>query len=136
MRISQSHTTRWDAVDPLDAGRVIDTGGAGDWCSVGIIERLCASGLDALRNFNQKEIRNGLRFGQALAAWTCAFEGARGGMYSTDKKSFLNQRGRILTGRHLESNQPQKRFSTRAVAGPKICGGCGYSKTAKAALAN
>jgi len=136
MRMSRPEVTHWDQVEALDPGRVIDRGGAGDWCSVGIIERLCASGLDALRNFTQHKIRDGLRFGQALAAWTCAFEGARGGMYSIDKKSFRSQIDKILTGQHFEFDQFQKRRAAHKLFRPKICGACGYSRTAAPAVAN
>jgi len=30
------------------------------------------------------DIRKAVRFGQAMAAWNCKFEGVRGGMYSFD----------------------------------------------------
>ncbi|HEV2416255.1 MAG TPA: hypothetical protein VGX94_00465 [Terriglobia bacterium] len=136
MRLSRSEGRHWDQVEALDPGRVIDRGGAGDWCSVGIIERLCASGLDALRNVTQRKIHDGLRFGQALAAWTCAFEGARGGMYSIDKKSFRTQIGKILSGEHFDFDQFQKRRVGHKLSRPKICGGCGYSRASTPVLAN
>ena len=40
-----------------------------------------------------------LRYGQALAAWNCAFEGARGGMYLVEPREFQNQIEAIMNGR-------------------------------------
>jgi fructokinase len=34
------------------------------------------------------EVRDAIRYGLALAAWTCGFEGARGGMYEAEKPRF------------------------------------------------
>ncbi|MFN8333455.1 MAG: hypothetical protein U0T81_19955, partial [Saprospiraceae bacterium] len=45
-----------------------------------------------------QQIADGIRFGQALAAWNCQFEGARGGMYTVSKKQFQQQVNEILTG--------------------------------------
>ena len=65
-----------------------DTAGAGDWCTAGIIHRLGQQGLRGLQQVTAAQLQDALCFGQALAAWNCGFEGARGGMYSVDKEAF------------------------------------------------
>ena len=47
----------------------------------GIISMLGASGLKGLENVSAAQVESGLRYGQALAAWACGFEGPRGSMY-------------------------------------------------------
>ncbi len=136
IRMPRCRDSKWHRVAALDPGLVIDRGGAGDWCSVGIIHRLCSSGLNDLRNFTQDQIREGLRFGQAMAAWTCAFEGARGGMYSVERKSFHFQIEKILSGRRFNSGQLRRARVAQRVASPRICHRCGYSKIAKLVFAN
>lgn len=44
------------------------------------------------------QLQDALRFGQALAAWNCGFEGARGGMYNVDKKQFESGVRQIMAG--------------------------------------
>jgi fructokinase len=52
---------------------VVDPGGAGDWVTAGFILRLLTE-----KRLDGSSIANGLRFGQNLAAISCAYMGARG----------------------------------------------------------
>ena len=70
---------RWVESEAIAAPRVVDTCGAGDWCSAGLLHGLAAFGNDS------GAFPNALRLGQLLAAWACAFVGARGAMYSSDR---------------------------------------------------
>jgi sugar/nucleoside kinase (ribokinase family) len=87
-RIESSKTTGWQRLEPYSATRVTDTAGSGDWCTAGIVHCLGRQGLAGLHTTTATELREALRFGQALAAWNCRFEGARGGMYEVDRLSF------------------------------------------------
>ncbi|HEV2284368.1 MAG TPA: hypothetical protein VGX75_18450, partial [bacterium] len=51
-------------------------------------------------------IRAGLKYGQALAAWSCGFEGARGGMYAVDRSTFDKQIRRLMSGRSFDVARP------------------------------
>lgn len=73
----------WRALKAVAARRTVDSCGAGDWCTAGMIAKMAAGGREALERLTLAEIKNGLVYGQKLAAWNCAFEGARGGMYSS-----------------------------------------------------
>ena len=68
--------------------RVADSCGAGDWCTAGLISRTSVDGLEGLYRGGAEGIDDAMCYGQALAAWNCGFEGARGGMYAVDRKSF------------------------------------------------
>jgi fructokinase len=76
-----------------------DSAGSGDWCSAGIISVIGANGVEGLSSLSLDGLTRALRFGQALAAWNCGFEGARGGMYAVAKSAFKKSIAGILAGR-------------------------------------
>jgi fructokinase len=86
-RFSQNLTCRkWTHIPSFKVGFVVDAAGAGDWCSAGIISQIGNKGKRGFDKINLKVLRNALRFGQALGALNCFFDGARGSMYNLDKK--------------------------------------------------
>lgn len=93
-RVAQS--TAWAHLPSVPARILRDACGAGDWCSAGIIARLGAAGLDGLFGADEGDVADALRYGQALAAWNCGFEGARGGMYRVKRSSFAKQAKAML----------------------------------------
>jgi sugar/nucleoside kinase (ribokinase family) len=78
----------WQYLNACKVSDVKDTAGAGDWCTAGIIHRLASQGLTAFKKTTGNQLQDSIRFGQALAAWTCRFEGARGGMYEVSRARF------------------------------------------------
>lgn len=72
----------WRTLDASPANVVRDSSGSGDWCTAGVLSKLAVDGVDTLEQATASSITATLRFGQQLAAWNCAFEGARGGMYA------------------------------------------------------
>lgn len=88
----------WRLMDAYDVGEVRDTVGAGDWCTAGVVHMLGVQGAVGLMKADEAEVESALRLGQSLAALTCAYEGARGGMYAMDKRQFLAAIKRILGG--------------------------------------
>jgi len=97
-RLLGCRTSRWQHMEALAALEIKDTAGAGDWCTAGIIDRLFREGASGLKELGDVDLREAIRYGQALAAWTCGFEGARGGMYSVQKEVFERQIVQILHG--------------------------------------
>lgn len=123
-RLTQS--TAWAHLSSVPARILRDACGAGDWCSAGIIARLGAAGLDGLFATDEGDLADALRYGQALAAWNCGFEGARGGMYRVKRSSFAKQAKAMLgaatapTGATKDASGP-----LRMSLGPKIaCPSC------------
>jgi sugar/nucleoside kinase (ribokinase family) len=69
---------RWSSFEPFIAPRVVDTAGAGDWCSVALLQVLAQKGAQGFAMARKTDVERALRLGQALAALSCGFEGARG----------------------------------------------------------
>ena len=69
VRPGTGRTRRYPALATL----AVDTGGAGDWTTAGLIATAVRSGVLA-----ENAVDDGVRFGQALAALSCTALGARG----------------------------------------------------------
>ena len=89
----------WMYLEAVPAPRLADTCGSGDWCTAGLIAKAAAGGRKGLRHVGARGVRAALRYGQALAAWNCGFEGARGGMYSVPREAFDDRITSLLNGR-------------------------------------
>lgn len=96
--IASYETGDWKYLDAYKVNRIRDTAGAGDWLTAGIIHLLGQMGLEGLQRVTSAGLMKALRFGQSLAAWNCGFEGARGGMYVTDRETFRAEIGRVMSG--------------------------------------
>ena len=81
----------WTHLQAIQAPYVADTCGSGDWCTAGLLDCLARSGLQSLRYAGDEGVRAALRFGQALGAWNCGFQGARGGMYAMSRRALASQ---------------------------------------------
>lgn len=126
--------TEWCSLDAYTVTDFKDTAGAGDWCMAGFLHVVGRCGLEGFRKIGRAELRRALSFGQALAAWNCRFEGARGGMYTSKKKTFWRDVARIMSGSHVRmpvaEHTPRRVRETFSI----ICGNCSdQSKTLHAA---
>ncbi|RWK95010.1 MAG: carbohydrate kinase [Mesorhizobium sp.] len=92
------HPSDWVHLPAVSAPQLVDNCGSGDWCSAGLLSKIAPAGLSGLRSANIEHLTDALRYGQALAAWNCAFEGARGGMYAVERERFDDLIGKILDG--------------------------------------
>jgi len=90
---------KWHKMPPIPVECLRDTAGAGDWCTAGIIHMLGAMGAKGLDNLTLTEVRQAVRVGQAMASWTCGFDGPRGGMYVSEKMAFQKSVLGLLNGR-------------------------------------
>jgi fructokinase len=88
----------WRTLPALPVAVLRDAGGSGDWASVGFIHLVGQAGLEGFLALTGEEVRQALRFGQALGAWNCAFEGARGGVYHVERRRWRRDLERILAG--------------------------------------
>jgi sugar/nucleoside kinase (ribokinase family) len=89
----------WLHLAAVAAPRLKDSCGSGDWCTAGLIAKIAARGQKGLEELSAKGLREALRYGQALAAWNCSFEGARGGMYAVPREIFEEQIAGLVSGR-------------------------------------
>lgn len=111
----------WMHLNAIRAARLADSCGSGDWCSAGLLAKACFGGQAGLRAAGAKGIRNALRYGQALAAWNCGFEGARGGMYAVSQGVFRRQIEAFIAG-HPESTALEHRTEKTETA--VVCPAC------------
>lgn len=118
----------WEQLNAYALDHVKDTAGAGDWCTAGIIHRLGQQGLQGFRQVTAPQVLDALCFGQALAAWICGFEGARGGMYSVNKEVFRSDIEQIMSGN--AAKRPISYDSNRMVKEVlgNICPTCGNKR--------
>lgn len=93
-----SRVGAWHALPALHGGRVVDTSGAGDWCTAGLLAQVGVAGAEGFEDVTREEIRQALHYGQALSAWNCEFEGARGGMYERSRREFTTTIEALLRG--------------------------------------
>lgn len=113
----------WVTMPSLPVAVVRDSGGSGDWTTAGLIHLAGRGGAAGFAAIGGGALREAVRFGQALAAWNCAFVGARGGVYRADAGRWREDVRRILAGERfdpLEGCHP----STHAEAG-SYCPACG-----------
>ena len=81
---------RWSRLPAFEAPLFKDAAGSGDWCTAGLIYAVGAKGRAGLAVLQKADIERGLRFGQALAALNCGFEGARG-LMSAKRPEAINR---------------------------------------------
>ena len=72
----------WHEVPSYSIENVVDSAGAGDWCTAGIINVLCNGESINIFEYTDLDFIRALRFGQTLSALNCTYEGARGLMYN------------------------------------------------------
>lgn len=97
-RRAKSRFSAWVERKALPVGDLRDAAGAGDWCTAGLLSRLAPGAYAGFSMATDQEVAEAIRFGQALAAWSCRFEGPRGGMYAVTKRQFQKQVDDILSG--------------------------------------
>jgi sugar/nucleoside kinase (ribokinase family) len=102
-------TPHWTSLPAIAAPRLADTCGSGDWTTAGLMSMIATGGAEGLRSSTPKVLKDALRYGQALAAWNCGFEGARGGMYSVTIDEFQQQIEQLYEGTPGEYPDPPVR---------------------------
>lgn len=76
----------WTALEPVAPTEVLDTAGAGDWFSAAFVHTIGKSGASKFLELEREMLEHSLTIGQHFAAWSCAFKGARGGMYKSEQQ--------------------------------------------------
>lgn len=115
---------QWIRVEAFGLNQIRDTAGAGDWCTAGLIHALAAKGLSGLKSASEAKIIRASMFAQALSAWNCGFEGARGGMYASTVDEFHRSIEAILASKaHNIVNFDQDHLHPCKVVA-KICSSC------------
>jgi sugar/nucleoside kinase (ribokinase family) len=95
-RSSLLQSQAWLTLPAVRAPQVVDTAGAGDWCTAGLLSQLAVTGMSGLADARPCDLAVGLRFGQAAAAIACGYVGARGAMYSLPESRFAQATATLL----------------------------------------
>lgn len=111
----------WLHLAAIDAPRLKDSCGAGDWCTAGLIAKIATHGQHGLQECGAKGLRAALHYGQALAAWNCGFEGARGGMYAVARSAFDKQIAELLAGELAVLPEPTESSETENIVARPAC---------------
>ena len=117
-------TRQWSEMPGFEVVGLRDAAGAGDWCTAGMIAKLGARGVSAFASTSHAEIEDALRYGQALAAWNCGFEGARGGMYRTRPTLFHQAIERIMSGVSTKKRATSRRIQETSLSLQAFCQHC------------
>ena len=96
LRYRLNKLSGWHYIPAFKTENLKDTCGCGDWTTAGIISKLCNAGLDYLIGKDKNSVEIALKYGQALGAWNCSFEGARTGMYTVNRTVFEREIKLIL----------------------------------------
>jgi sugar/nucleoside kinase (ribokinase family) len=112
----------WHHLDAEPKTGLVDSAGAGDWLSAGLIHVLCKSGSAGLLRSKRQTLLRAFTFGQSLAVWNCGFVGARGGMYG----SRVGELGALVKSHALHSpDAPSKSaLAIEHYEAAQICSGC------------
>jgi fructokinase len=121
----------WSDLPAFHVPQFLDGAGAGDWCSAGFIHHLGTNGARIFDILQKPRLFAALRFGQALAAVNCGFEGARGGMMALTSAQFA-KRLMTLAAKKAEGLAVAEEIGTREDDIPKrLCATCSASDKRK-----
>ena len=114
----------WKPLPVVPIEKLIDSAGAGDWCTAGLIHLLGRQGQKGFSKKTDSEFETALKFGQTCAAINCQYAGARGCMYNLPKSSFEAQVKQRLAG-----NNAMLPAKYNALQGPmeglqRVCPAC------------
>ncbi len=124
-KLTNRRSAVWEESPGFSVADLKDAAGSGDWCTAGFLSQVGCEGLEGLLRVSVDGLRKAMRFGQALAAWNCGFEGARGGMYAVTRREFNRQMAAIL-GRDNDHTLPALRTARAYDSGfGDMCPACG-----------
>ena len=109
-----SLTTEWVYLPAIAVPYMVDTAGAGDWCSAGLLYSMFLEGnsmLSALFRYNK--LYSALRFGQSLSALNCMYEGARGIMHAKSSAYLIRAANALSKDKIVDSPIAQNSGPTR-----------------------
>jgi fructokinase len=100
LKMNSTKPGEWQTVPAFHVQHFVDSTGCGDWCSAGIIHKLCQTGRSAFLQVDEATIVEALKYGQALAAVNGQYQGARGPMYHLTPGQFTQKVTSALQANH------------------------------------
>lgn len=99
LKMGTTKPGEWETLPAFEIDEYVDSTGCGDWCSAGIIDKLCHKGRKHFLSLGEDAIVEGLWYGLALAAVNCQYRGARGPMYHLTSEKLSASIDSILSSR-------------------------------------
>lgn len=121
-----ARSAAWKVLPAIGVTQTVDSAGAGDWSTAGLLHEIATNGRDGFTSCAPERVEVGLQYGQALAAWNCGFEGARGGMYERTVRQFRGDVATILKGAKTVKAVAQLPAANAQLA--QICPACPHAK--------
>ena len=109
----------WLVLGAYDLPHLVDTAGAGDWCTAGLIYDLLSRRTVRKENWNVEIVMRSLAFGQALSTLNCLTEGARG-LLEVWTPSEIIRSARVLTSIRVRAFAENRIQPWRSVCDPKL----------------
>jgi sugar/nucleoside kinase (ribokinase family) len=91
-----SQHREWRHLRAFPISELIDSCGAGDWFTSGLIFSLCQRGYSGLKQITEAKLLSAFALAQRLASWSCGFPGARGAMYALDELELSSELRRLI----------------------------------------
>lgn len=114
----------WSELPAFDTPRFVDGAGAGDWTSAGLIHQIGHTGAKGLDTLQKPRLLAALRFGQALAAINCGYEGGRGVMMAITRAQLAKRLMTLATKRPESPAEAEDVESRNADIPKKLCAIC------------
>lgn len=129
-RSRAARTWSWKVAPAFPAPTLLDTAGAGDWCTAGILTKIGREGWKGLAGCDGSRVEAAIRYGQAAAALACAYEGARGLMRAISRPVFDHAVDAVIREKAtVEFDPAEAQIRNRpsvvpAASGVSICPAC------------
>lgn len=98
--------SQWYHLDSQPAPHFVDSSGAGDWCTTGLLIGLLGKNRNLRRWLSKNEVISALQYGQVLAAISCSFVGSQGLIYADNKKENINNIFSYLKSEAIKKIKP------------------------------
>jgi sugar/nucleoside kinase (ribokinase family) len=121
LRWKASAASSWTAIRAPVVPKLVDSCGAGDWFSAGLLLSLFEVATDP-RSAAERQLEEAIQYAMLLAAWSCGFLGARGPLYDTDSAEAIDIISRAA-GMDVSDRRRRGRLSRPRVS-PGIRGNC------------
>ncbi|GAA4149434.1 hypothetical protein GCM10022217_01320 [Chryseobacterium ginsenosidimutans] len=89
--------SNWKHLSSFNLVNIIDSAGAGDWTTAGLIKGLMENNINSINDISIDGIEEILKYAQSFGALSCLFKGARGIMYQLEKASFNELAEELIT---------------------------------------
>lgn len=92
----------WKNIPSFNMSKIIDSAGAGDWTTAGIIKALIENNITSVNQIKFNTFENILIYGQALGTISCLFKGARGMMYNVPSSDLIFMANNLIANNKSE----------------------------------